>query len=109
MVPRSAWRLVVWLVMVVVVASCFRSVWWLIVVVSDPIFSSSLSSNSRMVLVRYFSVMSGLALVALFLAWILYAMTSRTGAWANRIAVLLGSDPSMLPPCGIKSMRRPRM
>ena len=77
--------------------------------VSDPNFSSSLSSNSRMVLARYFSVMVGLALVALFMAWTLSAMTSRTGAWAKRMAVLLGSDPSMLPQCGIKSMRRPRM
>ena len=67
-VPRSVWRLVVWLVMVVVVASCRRSVCWFIVVVSEPNFSSSFSSNSFMVFVRYFSVKSGLGLVALPMA-----------------------------------------
>ena len=43
------------------------------------------------------------------MAWIFSAMASRTGAWASRIAVLLGSMPSMLPRCGMKSMQRPRM
>jgi hypothetical protein len=70
----------VWLVMVVVVASCRRSVWWFIVVESDPNFSSNLSSKSFMVFVRYFSVRRGLGLVALPIAWILSAITSRTGA-----------------------------
>ena len=107
--PSSACRLVEWLVMVVVVSSCFLSVWLLIVVESEPNLSSSLSSNSFMTLVRYRSVMSGLRLVAFPIACILSAMASRAGACASRIAILLGSDPSMLPRCGMKSIRRPRM
>ena len=79
------------------------------VVVSVPNFSSNLSSSSFMVLVRYFSVRGGLEFVALLMAWILSAIASLTSACASRIAVLLGSVPSMLPRCGIKSMRRLRM
>ena len=76
---------------------------------SEPNLSSSLSSNFFMVLVRYRSVMNGLRLVAFSIACILSAMASRAGAWARQIAVLLGSEPSMLPRCRMKSIRRPRM
>ena len=56
-----------------------------------------------------FSVTSGLGLMALFIAWILSAIASLTGACARRIAVLLGSVPSMFPRCGMKSMLLPSM
>ena len=81
----------------------------LIVVERVPDFSSSLSSNSFMVLERYISVTIGLELAILFTAWILSAMASLAGAWARRIAVLLGTVSSMLPRCGMKSTRLPSM
>ena len=91
------------------VASCRRSVLWLIDVVSEPNFSSSFSSNYFMIRVRNFSVMRGLGLGTFSIAWTFSARASRVEAWASRIAVVLGSDPSILPWCGIKSMSRPRI
>ena len=57
-----------WCVIVAIATSRRRSVCVLMVVVSVQNFSSNLSSNSFMVLVMYFSVMSGLAFVALPMA-----------------------------------------
>ena len=93
----------------VVESSSLRSVCELMDVVSVPNFSSSLSSRSFMDLERCRSVTRGLELVVLCIAWTLSAMASRTGAWARRMAVLLGSVPSMLPRCGMKSMRLPKI
>ena len=69
-----------WCVIIAVVASSLRSVCVLIEVLRLQNFSSNLSSNSFMVLVRYFLVMSGLALVALPIAWIFSVIASFTGA-----------------------------
>ena len=54
-------------------------------------------------------MMSGLTLVAFPMACIFSAIASRTGAWASQIDVSLGSVPSMLPRCRMKSMRRPKI
>ena len=103
-VLSMAWRWMLWWTIMAVVDSSLRSVRMLIVVVMVPNFSLSLSSRSFMNLERCFSVTNMLELVALFIAWTLFATVSFMDACARRIAVLLGFVPSMFPRCGMKSM-----
>ena len=67
------------------------------------------SVSSFKALLKSFSDTSGVDAAVLDIAWAFWAMTSRTGAWASRMAVGLGSEPSMLALCGTKSTRRPSM
>ena len=103
------WMFVACALRVSVEASMRMSVLRLMLLVRVVSLLSIVSANSLMVLVKSFSETSGEDAVVLLMAWIFCAITSRTGAWASRMAVWLGAVPSILPLCGTKSTRRPRM
>ena len=88
--------------------SIFLSVFKLMLLASVVSLPSTVSTYSRMVLGKSFFETSGEE-AALLMASAICARTSRTGAYARRMVVGLGSIPSMLPLWGIKSTRRPRM
>ena len=69
--------------------------------------SSMVSVRSFKALVKSRSDTSGEDAAVLDIAWAFWAITSRTGAWASRMAVELGATPSILPLCGTKSTLRP--
>ena len=102
------WRFVACDLSVSVEVSIFLSVFKLMLSMSVVSLPSTVSTNSRMVLVKSFYETRGEE-AALLMAWAFCAMTSRTGACARRMAVGLGSILSMLPLWGIKSTRLPRM
>ena len=101
--------LVACVVRVSVEASMRLSVLRLILLVRVVSLSSTVATKSLMVLVKTFSESKGEETAVLCMAWAFWARTYRTGACANRIAVGFGAVPSMLPLCGKKSTRLPRM
>ena len=87
-------------------ASIFMSVLWLVMMLS---LTSIVLTRSCIALLKSFSETSGVAAAWLVMAWAFWAIASLTGAWARRIAVGFGADPSMLLLCGTKSTLRPNM
>lgn len=108
MAPMTLCMLVAWVVRVSVEASIRLSVLRLMLFVRVVSLSSTVATKSLIVLVNSFSETKGDE-VALCIAWAFCARTSRTGACASRIAVGFGEVPSMLPLCGKKSTRLPKM
>ena len=101
--------LVAWVLSVSVDASIRLSVFRFMLLVRVVSLPLTISTSSLMVLVKNFSETSGDDAAVLLIAWAFWAMTSRTGACASRIAVGFGSVPSMLPLCGMKSTLLPSM
>lgn len=90
-------------------ASILVSVLWLMLLVMVLSLTSMVSTKSFMALLKSFSETNGVAAAWLLMACAFCAIASRTGAWARRMAVEFGAEPSMLPLCGTKSTRRPKM
>ena len=85
------------------------SVFKLMLLVRVVSLSSIESAKSFMAFVKIFLETRNAETLVLPTACVFWAMALRTGAWARRIAVGFGAVPSMLPLCGTKSIRLPRM